>query len=175
MKFAKGAKSRILIAFEEDEGVLGANPKAFLIPFNKAGLTSKTDMKDAQTITGRRDPVQPIKGNRDVSGNLTIPLDLRIFGLMLRACFDSPTTTSLSTSGWLKGGVNVDDTLATWKAITTGAFKITIDGVQKSISGLDFSGATSMADVATAIQVAIRAANTTLGYTAATVTYSTID
>jgi len=62
--------------------------------------------------------------------------------------------------------------LATLKAITDGSIKIDMGGVATEITGLDFSEVTSYADVATALQTAIRAVteNGEL-WTGATVTY----
>lgn len=62
--------------------------------------------------------------------------------------------------------------LATLKAVTDGSMIVNLGGTSYTISSIDLSSATSYADVATAIQTAIRA-NTTGGtlYTAATVEY----
>ena len=172
-RFAKGAKAQLLIAFEQDEGVLPANPQAFLIPFNKSSMTSKTDMKNAETITGSRQPVEPIMGEHDVSGTGTVPVDARIFGVILKACFGDPVTTSISTKGFATGTA-VNDTIATWNSVTKGAFNLTLDGTAKEVSGLDFSTCTDLTGVASKIQTAIRAAGTTTGWTGAVVSYDMI-
>ena len=46
--------------------------------------------------------------------------------------------------------------LATWQGITNGQFKITIDGQARSCTWIDFSSVTSMDDVASTVQTAIR-------------------
>lgn len=63
--------------------------------------------------------------------------------------------------------------LSTYTAITDGSMVISMGGVSYTLTGLDFSGATSYADVATVIQTAIQA-NTAGGemFTNATVTYN---
>ena len=63
--------------------------------------------------------------------------------------------------------------LASLTAITDGSMKISMGGVSYEATGLDFSSATSLADVATVLQTAIQA-NTTGGtlWTAATVSFS---
>lgn len=62
--------------------------------------------------------------------------------------------------------------LADFKAITTGSIKIDMGGVASDITGLDFSSATAYADIATALQTAIRAVDTNGAlWTGATVTY----
>ena len=63
--------------------------------------------------------------------------------------------------------------LAALKAVTDGSMTISMGGTDYSISSLDFSSATSFADIASAVQTAIRG-NTSGGtvWTAATVEYS---
>ena len=59
-------------------------------------------------------------------------------------------------SGWLRAGKTV--TLDTLKAITNGAFGIKVDGNTKTLTGLDFSSATSFGDVATVITTGLTGA-----------------
>lgn len=61
-------------------------------------------------------------------------------------------------------------TIATWKAITNGAIKITVGSVVADLDTLNFSSAVALADVASAIQTKLR---TKTGFTNATVTYDT--
>jgi hypothetical protein len=61
--------------------------------------------------------------------------------------------------------------LANFTAINAGAFYIKIDGVPANITGLNFSGATTLPGVAAIIQTAIRAIGTG-GYTNATVVWN---
>jgi hypothetical protein len=63
--------------------------------------------------------------------------------------------------------------IAAWNAITTGAFKISIDGVAAvTVSALNFSADANLNAVAARIQTAVRAANAAAGYTGATVVYN---
>lgn len=71
------------------------------------------------------------------------------------------------------GDPNTTETaLASWTGITTGAFTLTMGAFTDTLSGLDFSSAASLGDVADVIQTAIQAyvAGGAL-WTAATVTY----
>lgn len=61
------------------------------------------------------------------------------------------------TPGYLTGGTNATSAYETWDNVTDGEFAVTIDGVARDITAIDFSSVTSMAEVATAIQTAIRA------------------
>jgi hypothetical protein len=65
-----------------------------------------------------------------------------------------------ATSGLLKGAVLTaeEQTLATWTAITAGAFKVTVDGTLKTVSSLNFSAVTNLNGVATAINAVLTGA-----------------
>lgn len=58
--------------------------------------------------------------------------------------------------------------LANLKAVTTGSFALSMGGISAEITGLNFASAASYADVASAIQTAIRAADSTTLWTSAT-------
>lgn len=72
----------------------------------------------------------------------------------------------------INGGTVLSTELATFQAITDGTFTISIDGVSTNFTGLDFSSATGMGDIATAIETSLQAV-VTGGYTAATCVYDT--
>ena len=62
-----------------------------------------------------------------------------------------------ATAALLKGGIltTAEQALANWTAITTGSFKVTIDGTEKTVTGLDFSAATNLNGVASAINAVL--------------------
>lgn len=62
------------------------------------------------------------------------------------------------TPAYLTGGNSATSNFATWAAVTNGEFAISIDGTAYNITQIDFTGVTSMAEVATKIQTAIRLA-----------------
>ena len=69
------------------------------------------------------------------------------------------------TAGYLTCGTAAESNYATWEAVTDGSFAVTIDDGQGTdmyhyhdITGIDFTGVTDMAGVATVIQTAIRTA-----------------
>jgi len=59
---------------------------------------------------------------------------------------------------YLTGNTSAESNFATWAAVTDGSFSITIDGIYYNIDGIDFTGDANMANVASTIQAAIRAA-----------------
>lgn len=70
-------------------------------------------------------------------------------------------------------GARVAAPLSTFQAITAGALQITAGANTATLTGIDLSAATSFADVASAVQTAIRAA-TGSQFSAATVTFDAI-
>lgn len=79
----------------------------------------------------------------------------------------------VATAPQIYGSTSVTQALATWTAISAGSFGLTIGGVVNTFTGLDFSGAASLAAVATILQTAIRTKTGTM-WTAATVTYNAV-
>lgn len=67
-----------------------------------------------------------------------------------------------ATAGFVKGATltTAEQSMAVWTAITTGSFKITIDGVLKTLSTLSFAAQTNLNGVATVITTALAAAGT---------------
>lgn len=58
-----------------------------------------------------------------------------------------------ATSALLKGGIltATEQALSNWTSITTGSFKVTVDGVEKTVSALNLSAVTNLNGVASAI------------------------
>lgn len=76
-------------------------------------------------------------------------------------------------AGFLQGGVLGTTNLADWKAVTTGAFKITIDGTTEEITSLTFANITDLAGIAGVIQAGIRGKTSAgTGFTGAIVTFN---
>lgn len=70
----------------------------------------------------------------------------------------------------LRGGSDSLTVIATWAAITDGSFNITIDGGNEDITAIDFTGDTTLDNVAATIEASLQAVATG-GYTAATCTH----
>lgn len=68
---------------------------------------------------------------------------------------------SSAVAGELLGSTTAyEDTIATWAAITTGSMKISIDGVEKTLTSMDFSAVTTLSGVASVVQTKLAAAAT---------------
>lgn len=68
------------------------------------------------------------------------------------------TTHAIYTPAYMTGGSSAENNTAIWDSVSDGEFKISIDGVAYNIAGIDFTSITTMANVATVIQTAIRTA-----------------
>ena len=79
--------------FGKDPADLATN--AVQMPFNTCGLAASQNKTDPATIRGRRDPVEPIMGNIDVSGDLAVPMDATAFGYWWKAAMGAPVTTAV--------------------------------------------------------------------------------
>jgi len=80
--------------------------------------------------------------------------------LTIAASSANPTVTTHATytPAYLTGGNAPETNVAIWDSVSDGEFAITIDGVAREITGLDFTTpVTSMAEVAAVIQAGIRA------------------
>lgn len=61
-------------------------------------------------------------------------------------------------SGFLKMG-SVDKVLTNWTGITDGSFQVSIDGISKDVTGIDFTGASDMDAVASILQAKLGVAS----------------
>ncbi|MFK0376505.1 DUF3383 domain-containing protein [Pandoraea sp. NPDC090278] len=68
-----------------------------------------------------------------------------------------------AASGVLRGGVlsSTQQAMTNWTSVTSGAFKVNVDGMAKTVSGLDFSAQTNLNGVATVINGSLTGATCT--------------
>lgn len=94
---AIGVYTTLKMGFETEFGKDPADiaTKAVQMPFNTCGLAASQNKTDPATIRGRRDPVEPIMGNIDVSGDLAVPMDATAFGHWWKAAMGAPVTTAV--------------------------------------------------------------------------------
>lgn len=111
------------------------------LPFNSCTLAASQNRTAPATMTGRRDPVEPIMGNINVSGGLTVPLDANAFGWILAMAFGNPTTTTVSTGVYqhvFKPGTT-QPSVSIEKAFSNGDYFVN-SGVKVSSMGFSFGG-----------------------------------
>lgn len=97
MAQAKGARVRIVADFEQSYGVPPVTAGGTAIKFNAESLSATQSQDAPKTITGSRNPVEPILGNIEVGGSLTLPAELYSLGVIFKALLGQPTTTSFGS------------------------------------------------------------------------------
>lgn len=97
MSQAKGSATRVLIDFEDVFGTArtGANRRPVNTFFNSCDLKLQRPLNQAATIRGNRNPTDPFQGNKDVSGNVVVPVDFTTIGFWLKLAIGAPTTLEL--------------------------------------------------------------------------------
>ncbi|MDD4950926.1 MAG: phage tail tube protein [Desulfovibrionaceae bacterium] len=105
---AKGYKSKILVDFEDSFKTAPASATSWAMPVNSCAVAGARALTSAQTVTGRRDPVEPDEGNIDVSGQVVIPVDAINMAWWLMAMFGAPDTPTQVVQLTLDAGSAID-------------------------------------------------------------------
>ena len=96
-----GAKARMVIGFQNNVGE--AATVGYIMPYNTCGIVPSQALTDAQTITFSRNPQEPIRGNTDINGPVTIPVDSRAMYYWLMAMFGAPSNPGAAAVAWVGG------------------------------------------------------------------------
>lgn len=139
---ARGYKGRLVVDFETTFGANPGVPAAKVLPINSYDVGIDRQMKQAQTLTGNRNPVQPFAGFTKLEGSAVVPLDLIAFGWWLKGMFGAPATTG---SGPYTHVFKVGDTQPSMVAEKKYDFMssqkyVRQNGVKISTLGLKFGG-----------------------------------
>lgn len=94
MARAQGARSQMALAFES---AYGTPPAAgwFKMPFAGSGLGSEQPLLNSELLGYGRDPQAPVPDAIAADGDIAIPIDLRNFGIWLKAAFGDPATSGI--------------------------------------------------------------------------------
>ena len=126
------------------ESTLGVTPETGTVrslPFNSCTVSAEQNRTAPGTMTGTRNPVEPIMGNINVSGGITVPLDTNAFGWILAMAFGNPTTTTVSTGVYqhvFKPGTE-QPSVTLEKAFSNGEYYLE-KGCKVSSLGFSFGG-----------------------------------
>lgn len=140
-KQAMGVYSGVRFIPEVTLGVTPSSGTVRSLPFNSCTVAAEQNRTAPGTMTGRRDPVEPIMGNINVSGGITIPLDTNAFGWILAMAFGNPTTTSLTGGKYqhvFKPGTE-QPSISLEKAFSNGEYYVD-SGCKISSMGFSFGG-----------------------------------
>ena len=138
---AMGVYSGVRFIPEAQLGVTPSSGTVRSLPFNSCTVAAEQNRTAPGTMTGRRDPVEPIMGNTNVGGGLTIPLDVNAFGWILAMAFGNPTTTSVTGGKYqhvFKPGTE-QPSISLEKAFSNGEYYVD-KGCKISSMGFSFGG-----------------------------------
>ena len=90
----RGGQTALLLDFEPTYGV-DPTFAAIQMPFISESLSGTRNQNQSEVINGRRDQVRPFQGNKDVQGDIVVPIDKRYFGYWLKALLGAPVTTGV--------------------------------------------------------------------------------
>lgn len=138
---AMGVYSGVRFIPEAQLGVTPSSGTVRSLPFNSCTVAAEQNRTAPGTMTGRRDPVEPIMGNINVGGGLTIPLDVNAFGWILAMSFGNPTTTSVTGGKYqhvFKPGTE-QPSISLEKAFSNGEYYVD-KGCKISSMGFSFGG-----------------------------------
>ncbi len=90
---AKGSKSKII--YESEATFKTTNPAALahVLPFTSESLGMSRNLLDSATLRGSRSSIQPVRGNQEIAGDITVELDPYMGKLLYH------TLGTFSTSG----------------------------------------------------------------------------
>lgn len=138
---AMGVYSGVRFIPEAELGVTPSSGTVRSLPFNSCTVAAEQNRTAPGTMTGTRNPVEPIMGNINVGGGLTIPLDVNAFGWILAVAFGNPTTTSVTGGKYqhvFKPGTE-QPSISLEKAFSNGEYYVD-KGCKISSMGFSFGG-----------------------------------
>lgn len=98
----QGSNSRLIFQTEITYKAIPSNQDAMVLPFVSESLRSSRNLTSSNTIKSGRNPSQPVRGNVDVSGDVTFELAPQ-YGKMFHHAFGSYAAVSGETVGLAVG------------------------------------------------------------------------
>lgn len=99
MARAQGARAQMALAFEAVYGTPPAANQYWKIPFASSGLGSERGLLANELLGYGRDPLPPTLDVETADGDIVVPIDLRFWGIWLKAAFGAPETTPIAATG----------------------------------------------------------------------------
>lgn len=93
MAQAKGSSGQILLYKEDSYKTAPGTISALSMPFKSENLKGSRNLNDSEMMRGDRNAAAPDFGNNDVSGSITVPIDLRGIGWWLTGLIGVPSTS----------------------------------------------------------------------------------
>src|SRR5690606_13145909 len=93
MARAQGARAQLALAFESVYGTPPTPPAFWRMPFASSTLGSERPLLASELLGYGRDPLPPVPDVETGDGDIVVPIDLRAWGVWLKAAFGAPNTT----------------------------------------------------------------------------------
>lgn len=93
MPRAQGARAQFALGFETVYGTPPAANSFWRMPFATSGLGSEQPLLNSELLGYGRDPLPPLKDVENADGDVAVPIDLRAWGVWLKAAFGAPITS----------------------------------------------------------------------------------
>jgi hypothetical protein len=93
---AKGIQSRLICDTEDTFKTTPASADAWLLPFVSETLRLSRNLIDSKSIRNTRNPSMPVRGNKDVAGDINLELEPGL-GRIFKALLGTVTTTGASS------------------------------------------------------------------------------
>lgn len=90
----QGSNSKLIIDTETTFGLAPAAPNAFVLPFVSESLKQARNLILSKTIKSDRNPLQPARGNTEVSGDISFELSPQ-YGRLFKHIFGSVSSTGV--------------------------------------------------------------------------------
>jgi hypothetical protein len=97
-----------MIDFESTFGTAPAPADGLVMPFNMCSVKGEAPQNTAETIRGNRNPAEPFEGNKNVSGDIVIPMDVTAMGKWLMAMFGSADSSTQDSEQTIDNAAAVD-------------------------------------------------------------------
>lgn len=95
----RGANVKLVVGFEDTFGE--APTSGFILPMNSCNIRPQQNVTNDEILRGSRNPIQPDRGNKDVNGQIVVPVDTRAMYYWMRAMFDTPVTAGATAAAWV--------------------------------------------------------------------------
>lgn len=93
MARAQGTRAQLALAFESTYGTPPAANSYRRMPFASSSLGSERPLLASELLGYGRDPLPPVPDVENADGDIVVPIDVRAWGVWLKAAFGEPDTS----------------------------------------------------------------------------------
>jgi hypothetical protein len=115
MARAQGARAQLALAFESAYGTPPAADSYRRMPFASSSLGSERPLLASELLGYGRDPLPPVPDVENADGDIVVPIDVRAWGVWLKAAFGDPNTTGtgpytheFQSGGWSLPSMSIE-------------------------------------------------------------------